>query len=240
MDKEQFKAYVPTIVRAGALVGATATAYWAGYVVGKRNATVTVIQSITPVQSVDTPDEEASEEEEYQTPTLVLTKEQYEEHDRLLSSYTEQQSLAETKENVFSGPEREPEDDPIVVDSWNYDRELGSRSADEPYVIHEDEYAQDELGFSHSSLTYYAGDDVLTDSSDNPINSYERITGKISGLFGHGSSDPDTVYIRNHKFSSEYEIVRNMESYAKEILGIMAEDAVDGELMHSARRTRLE
>jgi hypothetical protein len=38
-------------------------------------------------------------------------------------------------------------------------------------------------------------------------------------VFGHGSGDPNVVYIRNEKLQAEYEVLRDPGSYEIEVLG---------------------
>jgi hypothetical protein len=122
-------------------------------------------------------------------------------------------------------------------DHWDYEDEVPLREGQDIYVIHRDEFWGEELNFDQSSLTYYAGDDILVDQEDQPIYSYASVTGPL--LFGHGSGDRDVVYIRNHKQSAEYEVQRFDSSYTLEVLGVTAEeDSERSDLKHSVRKFR--
>jgi len=111
---------------------------------------------------------------------------------------------------------------------WDYDAELAKRSPENPYVIHRDEYFNEEMeGYTQITLTYYEADDVLTDEDDTPIYDTRNIVGDL--VFGHGSGDPNVLYVRNMKLETEYEILRHTSSYTKEILGIVAEDEAEVE-----------
>lgn len=124
--------------------------------------------------------------------------------------------------NVFSIP-------------WDSSNEAG-RSEDAPYVLHQDEYFADEKGYRQTQLTYYAGDDILTDDHQVPI--YDTsILGNY--VFGQGASDPDSVYIRNDKLKAEYEVVREHTHYQVAVMGLHAEEmAENDELRHSQRILR--
>lgn len=111
-----------------------------------------------------------------------------------------------------------PDDDP----NWDYDEEKKKRGSDHPYVIHRDEYYAQEKDYGQSTLTYYAGDEILVDEADVPIHRHERITGPLE--FGKGSNDPNVVHIRNDHLDAEYEIIRDSGHYAVEVLGHDIED----------------
>lgn len=136
-------------------------------------------------------------------------------------------------------PEAEPLDEPTTrnifagTDSeWNYEKELEKRSADEPYILHRDEFYADELDYTQLTLTYYAGDDILVDDEETPVYNHNNIVGPIR--FGHGSGDPNVFYVRNDKRKAEYEILNDPGSYSREVLGLTAEDnARASDLRHS-------
>lgn len=115
-------------------------------------------------------------------------------------------------------------EEPIVInvfksndDQWDYEAELAIRSSDAPYVIHRDEYIQDEMSFDQTTVTYYVGDDIMCDQKDVPMYGYSSFTGPLK--FGHGSGDPDIVYIRNEKLQTEWEVLLHTGSYEIEVLG---------------------
>lgn len=127
--------------------------------------------------------------------------------------------------NVFDMPE----------DEWDYKTEIERRDRSRPYIIHVDEYVGDEMNFDQSTLTWYEGDSILCDSHDVPIYSPEAIVGELR--FGHGSGDPNSVYIRNEQMQSEYEILRYTGAYQEIVLGERMEKEVEeSELKHSFTR----
>lgn len=146
-------------------------------------------------------------------------------------------------ENLVVNEVNDPED--IVVEhqpnyvnifndelgEWNYELELNNRSEDIPYVLHYNEFFNEEMGFGQSTLTYYEGDDILTDENDVPIYNHSSVVGEL--LFGHGSNDPNVVYIRNEKLHAEYEVLREPGSYQVEILGADVETSYKEDLKHS-------
>ena len=123
-----------------------------------------------------------------------------------------------------------------TVDGWNYADEVATRSPDRPYVIHRDEFWNEEKGYDQSTLNYYAGDDIMTDSDDTPIYNYQNTVGEL--LFGHGSGENNVFFVRNEKLKSEYEIIRDMDSFSSVVLGMDLDGRSD--LKHSTRKFRLD
>ncbi|MET0786120.1 MAG: hypothetical protein ABWY25_05390 [Paenisporosarcina sp.] len=126
-------------------------------------------------------------------------------------------------------------DETLGVPGWDWPEELAKREADpkSPYILHQDEFYHDERGYTQTSLAYYSQDQVLLDESDTPIYNYGAIVGPLE--FGHGSSDPNILYVRNEPMQAEYEISLLDESYEIEKLGIQMEnDSIE----HSLDRFR--
>jgi hypothetical protein len=133
----------------------------------------------------------------------------------------------EIEQNLFAVNE-EPEDD------WDYDKELEYRSTldkDVPYIIHHDEYFQNETDYNQITLTYFEGDGVLSDERDLPAEVKETVGEEAVENFGHGSKDKNVVYVRNDRLEIDIEILRSENSYAKMVHGIDS-------LEHSDRRGR--
>lgn len=107
-------------------------------------------------------------------------------------------------------------------DDWDYEEELAKRSDTEPYILHKDEFWAEEKDYAQMTLTYYAQDNILADEDDVPIYNHDRLTGPL--LFGHGSGDSDTVYIRNDSRHAEYEILRVNGAFSVEVMGLEIED----------------
>lgn len=115
---------------------------------------------------------------------------------------------------------REPEAE-TKVDTWNYGVELDRRSANpgEPYVIHQEEFVNEENGYTHVTYTYYEIDDVMCDEDDEPVPHADLVVGQTNLKFGHGTDDPDVVFVRNERLELEIEICRLEKSYEEEVLG---------------------
>ena len=131
--------------------------------------------------------------------------------------------------NIFEGDD----------DEWDYDVEVPLRSMDHPYIIHRDEFYLNEEGYSQSTLTYYAGDDVLCDEQDAPWNDYKKMVGVLE--FGKGSLDISIVYVRNDRLQAEWEIIIDHGYYLNEILGEDIEhDYEQRDLKHSLHKFKVD
>jgi hypothetical protein len=121
------------------------------------------------------------------------------------------------------------------TDDWDYEAEKNIRSDKEIYVIHRDEYVNDEMGYHQSTIEYYTEDGVMTDALQHPIYNYTDFVGhEALDQFGHGSGDNDVVYVRNEREKAEFEVLRNSGSYEREVLGMEAEEEYrDQDLRHS-------
>lgn len=119
--------------------------------------------------------------------------------------------------NIFEA--QDPDD---VIPDWDYEEELVNRSPDVPYVISLEEFTDGSEGFEQTTVTYFEGDDVLSDESDKII---EDIANTVSEetlyRFGHGSKDNNVVYVRNEKLNLDFEILRSHRKYAQEVLGFI-------------------
>jgi len=140
-----------------------------------------------------------------------------------------------TQEDIEELQEREEAEEEernafVELPGWNYDEQVASRTPDKPFIMHAHEYMQSEC--SHQiTITYFEGDDVLVDESDEVISKKDEVVGMDNlERFGFGSGDPNTLYVRNPKLDIEYEILRHRGHYAKEILGLEE----DPSLEHSA------
>lgn len=118
---------------------------------------------------------------------------------------------------------------------WDEEAEAAQRMPGEPYVIPVDVFVADEMDFSQETLTYYEGDDTLADQSDQPIYNYSNLLGELK--FGHGSGDPNVVYIRNETIRREWEVLRHTGQFAIEVLGHTIEAQYEeGDIKHSSER----
>lgn len=160
--------------------------------------------------------------------TLQATSNELAMKDR--EAVVEAEKQQETRVSVF----------PSGEDTWNWDVDPKNRNSSAPYVIHHDEFEVNELDFKQDTLTYYAGDDVVTDSKDVPLYDHEKKLGELR--FGHGSGgDPSVVYIRNEQLGFEWEVILDNGSYASQVMGEDIENEIEARsLRHSTPKFRLD
>lgn len=130
-----------------------------------------------------------------------------------------------------NAPVADPRPDPKTIVEKNIfvdgqlneltENDLRNRTEEAPYILTQDEYMNNESEYTQSTLTYYAGDGVLTDSRDDRIDEVDKTVG-LNNLqrFGTASGDPRVVYVRNDVLEIEFEIVLHDESYAKAVAGL--------------------
>lgn len=121
---------------------------------------------------------------------------------------------------------------------WDYDLEVARRRPDQPYILHQEEFINDEMGFRQETVTYYEGDDIMADQLDTPIYNFSTIMGDLE--FGHGSRDANVVYIRNETMQMEWEVLRHKGMFAHEVLGLELEHEAENSLKHSVLKFRRE
>lgn len=147
--------------------------------------------------------EEAEEAEEGEEEVSDLEQEEYK---RLAGNY--------------SDPEQEKGDDILKyyrkkVKEHEEERfkEEEEEMANTPYVISPDEFGEE--GYKEVSLTYYA-DGVLTDEEN-----YEMSKDQIKRTVGEdavnhfGEYEEDSVFVRNDKLKTDYEILKDLRAYSE-------------------------
>lgn len=97
----------------------------------------------------------------------------------------------------------------------NYNGEKGGSESmtvgTPPYVIPPEEFDMED-DYDTETLTYYT-DDVLADDSDNIIEDIENTVGKdFASHFGE--FEDDTVFVRNERLKTDYEICKDYRPYS--------------------------
>lgn len=234
------------------LVGAVAftAGATAGYILGKRNAVTIVPAEPSPVGE----QLQIDFDENGITVSGILTDNHVAELIRngdIITRESHPALFAEVPESWIDGeiyipditqpaPEQSPE--PVVVNifaiedpDWDYELELNNRDNETPYILHKDEFFADEMGFRQTTVTYYAGDDIMADEQETPVYNYTQLMGPLK--WGHGSGDPNVVYIRNEKTRHEWEVVLHTGRFEVEVLGNeYVKELAEDELRHSANR----
>lgn len=104
---------------------------------------------------------------------------------------------------------------------YDMQRNAEPNDPDAPYVISVEGYMQNEELFEQMTLSYYSADKVLTNEADEVVEDVEGTVG-YNNLqnFGVESGNDDTVYVRNPKRETEYEILRLDTAYKNVVLGM--------------------
>lgn len=104
--------------------------------------------------------------------------------------------------------------------AWVQSDEEMERRNGVPYIISHEEFYENQWEFEEGHLVYYEGDDTLADSRDEPIPEQYNTVGELTlEKFGHGSPDPNIVYVCNEKMEMIFEIARSTKSFAEDVLG---------------------
>lgn len=126
----------------------------------------------------------------------------------------EQQAIDEVNE-LF--PEEPVQVNVFDEETWDYAVETKDRDPEVPYIIHVDEFTQNEPEHEQATYTYYEVDDILADSRDITIDDMDEVIGLGNlGHWGHGSNNDDIVYVRNEVLKIDVEIIRDRGSFREE------------------------
>lgn len=113
-------------------------------------------------------------------------------------------------------------------ENWDYDLELRQRTSTEPYIIHQDEFAQNEPEHSQVVYTYYAVDGVLVNEGEEKIRRPDQYVG-LNNLksFGHGTDDYHVLYVRNERLELDFEICLLAASYEETVEGLSSDEETE-------------
>ena len=135
---------------------------------------------------------------------------------------------AQLDEALMRGDDREEEPETHNIFepvTWDWEQVKADRKGKLVYILHEDEFFQDERGYTQDTLTYYNGDHTLADPADRPIYNTTEVLGlNFLEDFGVGTNQDDVQYIRNEYLKAEYEVVNTSVSYSEAVLGLDASD----------------
>ena len=97
---------------------------------------------------------------------------------------------------------------------------LEPRSHEKPYLLTVQEFMADGDDYDKLTVTYFEEDDTLVDDRDEVVPDKSVVGDGTFERFGHGSGSPDIVYVRNEQIQTDFEIIRDKQSYHEMILGI--------------------
>jgi hypothetical protein len=109
---------------------------------------------------------------------------------------------------------------------WDYRTEQARRNPKLPYVIHQNEFEQEIPGYPKVEYHYYALDETLIDEDGSRISNVANTVGaEALQRFGHGSDDPNIVYVRNNRLQLHISVSRIPDrSYEEDVEGLSNED----------------
>ena len=114
-------------------------------------------------------------------------------------------------------PEEDEEDLDEELDNEEKIESLRKAREDQktPYIIDAAAFHNTQQWYEKITLTYFEGNDVLTDDREDPIDNPEELVGTdYKKFFGIDENEPDIVMIRNDCNGCDYEICRVPASYA--------------------------
>jgi hypothetical protein len=238
MNEQLAKVLKPSVlIPVGVGLMSLGTGFVFGYLLGRRSKVEFETHEIPEQMKFDLDVEDIPEitEDSYKTgdrifvePEGVITIEEFRERGGDIATPAEAFILQHLPDTVVL--ENDPEEERRLVfasdsDDWNYEIEVATRTTTAPYVLHKDEFYAEEMEYAQSTLTYYAGDDIMVDEEDAPVYNYAAVVGPL--LFGHGSQDPNVFHVRNDQRRAEYEVIYDSGEYATEVLGLDHERAAE-------------
>jgi hypothetical protein len=174
--------------------------------------------------SGDEPEEELQSEER----TDVPVEKNQRRYDKVVTNAQAKEEIRDHPVTVEATQERNifVDGKPLVEDDWDAEAEGARRDAGLPYVIAFEEFVENVDEYTQTSLTYYEGDDILADENDEMIQEVDPIVGSDNlTRFGHGSRDPNIVYIRNARLKADYEVGRSTGRFSEEVMGLRHSDS---------------
>lgn len=151
------------------------------------------------------------------------------------SKYEVKSSLDETYTNGYNKVKHNygiVSDDIVAKAAASYDGDTVVNStfkteedSNNPYVISDEEFADEMPHFDKVTLYYYMTDDILTDDNEEPIVDIDDVIG-YDALVTLGNEQSNTIWVRNNRISTDYEVVRLNQSYQESVLGIKPEPPI--------------
>jgi len=124
--------------------------------------------------------------------------------------------------NIFNARDEELA---VIQDVWDIETEMKHRTEDAPFIISEEEFNVGEKDYEQLAMTYYEEDEVLADDRDQMIpDKDEKVGDHNLAKFGHGSGDPNMLYVRNDVLDVDIAIALSNGSYSREVLGFTHSD----------------
>lgn len=128
-------------------------------------------------------------------------------------------------ELYLSSFEHPMDDDEEPESSFPFEHKVENEEGKEPYAINFEDFYRNGSGFDQSYLMYYEEDEVLCDESESIVEESDKVLGEgWYGRFGDNEDDPDTIYIRNERMKTDYEVSRIKNAYSRVVMGMEDND----------------
>lgn len=142
-----------------------------------------------------------------------------EEIDSVKEAFSRKKDSDETEDSDSANddePETMEEAKQIMNDNGYFDEEIDvfemKKSEEAPYVINDDEFGNmEDEGYDMETLYYYL-DGTLADGDDNRVDLDDLIGADALNHFDEYVQD--TVYVRNEKYRTDYEVLLMQRSFA--------------------------
>ena len=155
--------------------------------------------------------------------TWKIVKEKYEqisreEIDSVIKKFSKKDEDDKQRETDMNEYERTLNENKYVSDY-----EIGEKDEDveKPYIITPDEFGEFEE-YETESLVYFS-DGYLTDDAFELIDDVDNIVGKDS-LNHFGDYENDSVFVRNDRLKTDYEILADLRNYSDVLNNTHPED----------------
>lgn len=226
MDTNALKGFFknPLLYQAVGTVLGGGLVYYAGFRHGKmvmREQAIAAFEAhevaqamLVPASRVEIDDEQAAWEELERLKAQV-GEEVFEELVEVTKANAQMDAAEpseEVKQSIFSRH-----------DDWNWEHEVEVRNMTAgPYIITKEEYLEEsDPTWTQMTATWYEADEMLVDDAGlEPVFNWSDRVGQIMFRWGHGSGDPNVVYIRNPDEQIEWEIMRHTGAASEEVHGI--------------------
>jgi hypothetical protein len=134
-------------------------------------------------------------------------------YDKIMKSKVVTEEIVEVESNVDSPPE-------IEFPTVSQNIFEAQRDANRPYIITEEMFLENEHEMDQASVTFHRNGEKVSDRHDDEIEDYDKIIGTdFKSKFGVGSSDENTVYVRNEFLKMDFEISLSENSFEQDVLG---------------------
>ena len=187
----------------GAAIGSAVTWYYA-----KKKYEQIAQEEIDSVKEVFKPKKTEPDKSVQEKAEMAREKPSVAEYAKKLSQegYTNYSNYeAPEDQSVEEEEENEDEQPPVPQTYSDHSIKHG------PYVITPDEFGEFD-DYDKISLTYYA-DHILTDDNDEIMEDVEGAIG-FESLNHFGEYDDDSVFVRNDRLKTDYEILRDERDYS--------------------------